>query len=148
MHRLKALAVLAAGLLLAGCASGPKYADMKSSIPPLAGDKGRIYFYRSSSMAGGAIQPKIVLNGAKVGSSKPGGFFYVDRAPGNYEVTCSTEVERKATFVLAAGQERFVKTSISMGLLAGHVTPELVDNGIGQTAVQGLKYSPDKADQK
>lgn len=99
-------------------------------------------------MAGGAIQPGIVLNGEKVGSSKPGGFFYVDRAPGNYEVTCSSEVERKATFVLAAGQERFIKTSISMGLLAGHVTPELVDNGIGQTAVQGLHYSPDKADKK
>jgi hypothetical protein len=142
------MAILAAGLLLAACASGPKYADMKSSIPPLASDKGRIYFYRSSSMAGGAIQPHVVLNGETVGSSKPGGFFYVDRAPGNYEATCSTEVERKATFVLAAGQERFIKTSISMGLLGGHVTPELVDNAIGQTALQGLHYSPDKAEKK
>lgn len=128
--------------LLAACASGPKYADVKSSIAPLAPAQGRIYFYRSNSMVGAAIQPSISLNGEKVGDSKPGGFFYVDRAPGNYEAVCGTEVERKATFTLSAGQELYVKTTISMGVLVGHVTPELVDPAEGLKAVQDLHYTP------
>ncbi len=93
-------------------------------------------------MGGAAIQPNIMLNGEKVGDSKPGGFFYVDRAPGNYEVVCGTEVDRKATFVLASGQERYIKTTISMGLMVGHVTPELVDSAEGMGAIQSLHYTP------
>src|ERR1700686_5101650 len=97
LRAVDAFSILAAGMLLAACASGPKYSDVKSSIPPLSSDQGRVYFYRSNSMMGSAIQPSIMLNGEKVGDSKPGGFFYVDRPPGNYEVVCGTEVERKAS---------------------------------------------------
>jgi len=74
--RLKTVAILTGALLLTACASGPKFADVKSSIPPLAEDKARIYFYRPGSMGGAAVQPSILLNGEKVGNSKPGGFFH------------------------------------------------------------------------
>ncbi len=50
--------------------------------------------------------------------------------------------------MLAAGQERYIKTSISMGFMAGHVTPELVDSSVGTADIQGLHYAPAKADQK
>jgi hypothetical protein len=143
LTKLKTLSVLAAGLLLTACASGPKYAEMKSSIPPLPADKGRIYFYRTGSF-GGAIQPSITLNGEKVGDSKPGGFFYVDRDPGKYEAACSTEVTKKIDFSLQGGQQRYVKTSVSMGLLVGHVTPELIDPDEGSEAIQTLRYTADK----
>ena len=147
LRMLKSISILAAGVLLVACASGPRYADMKSSIPPLAADKGRIYFYRSNSMLGAAIQPSIVLNGEKVGDSQPGGVFYIDRPPGKYEAMCGTEVERKASFVLSAGQERFVKTTISMGAVAGHVTPELVDSAAGMAAIQSLHFTAPKTAQ-
>jgi hypothetical protein len=148
LRALNALSIVVIGLMLAACAAGPKYSDVQSSIPPLSSEQGRVYFYRSSSMVGAAIQPSIKLNGEKVGASKPGGFFYIDRPPGNYEAVCGTEVERKADFVLNAGQQRYIKTTISMGVLVGHVTPELVDPTEGMAAIQSLHYAPPDSGQK
>lgn len=132
--------VLAMVGALAGCASGPKYTEVKTAIPSLAGDKGRIYFYRSNSMMGAAIQPSIMLNGEKVGDSVPGGFFFVDRPAGNYEASTATEVDRKASFTLDAGQLRYIRTSISFGLLAGRVQPEIVEPAQGEADLQETSY--------
>ncbi len=49
---------------------------MASSIPSLQIGRGRVYFLRSASMFGAAIQPDIRLNNEVVGESKPGGFFF------------------------------------------------------------------------
>ena len=68
-------------LLLAGCATGPKYTEVVSTLPSLTPSEGRIYFYRPSAL-GAAVQPEIKLNGQKVGTAKPHGFYFVDRAPG------------------------------------------------------------------
>ena len=117
---------VAALLLLSGCATGPKYTEVISTIPALAPSQGRIYFYRPSAL-GTAVQPDINLNGQKVGTAKPHGFYFVDRAPGNYEVSAATETEKKLTFTLEPRQERFVRLKIQMGLLVGRIVPELVD---------------------
>ena len=97
---MKFFLLVALSILLSACATGPKLAEIKSNIPLLSSDKGRIYFYRSSSMVGSAIQPSILLNGKVVGTSKPGGFFFVDEIPGPIEVATTTEVEKKLTFTL------------------------------------------------
>ncbi|MCU7929591.1 MAG: DUF2846 domain-containing protein [Candidatus Thiodiazotropha sp. (ex Codakia rugifera)] len=131
--------VLVSGLFSA-CASGPKYADVASTFPTLEADKGRIYFYRSGSMMGAAIQPSITLNGNIIGTSKPGGFFFVDANPGDQVVATSTEVEKKLTFLLDVGQVRYVKTKIGFGIIAGRVYPELVDNNIGEQEVKETSY--------
>lgn len=146
--RLRTLVILVPAILMTACATGVKYSDMKSRIPPVAADQGRIYFYRNSSPVGAAVQPSITLNGEVVGRSKPSGLFYVDRPPGNYEAACSTEVTRKVTFVLKAGQERYVKTSISMGFLVGHAIPELIDPEEGAQDIVTLHYAPAKAADK
>ena len=126
--------------LLGACASGPKMSDVASSIPSLRSDEGRIYFYRSNSMLGAAIQPSIYLDGQVVGSSKPGGFFFVDAKPGPKEVATTTEVEKKLTFTLDRGQTRYVRTAISMGVLAGRVQPELVDEATGASELKEMSY--------
>src|SRR5215470_15137586 len=92
---------------LAGCAtSGPKFTEMTTTTgAPAAPGSGRIYFYRTTVL-GAAVQPDVRLNGQVVGSAVPRGFFFVDRPAGNYEVTTSTEVERKLTFTLEPGQTR------------------------------------------
>jgi len=125
---------------LAACASGPKYSEVKSAIPTIPADQGRIYVFRSNSMVGAAIQPDVMLNGEKIGESKPGGFFYVDRPAGNYEIATSTEVEKKVTFVLEKGDAKYVKTSIGLGLFVGRVHPELIDPKQGQTEIEELSY--------
>jgi hypothetical protein len=135
------LLAVAAVVVLAGCATGPKLAEVKSQIPTLKPDEGRIYFYRDSTPIGAGIQPDIMLNGAKVGDSVPGGFFFVDQSPGAKEVSTSTEVERKLTFTLDRGQTRYVRTTVGMGLLVYRVYPELIDNATGEKEMADLSYT-------
>lgn len=138
--KVRLFAAVGVAALLSACASGPKLAEMQSAIPTLKADEGRIYFYRSASMFGAAIQPAINLNGAVVGDSKPGGFFFVDQPAGAKEVSTSTEVEKKLTFVLEPGQTRYVRTVIGLGVFAGRVYPELVDDATGEKELQESSY--------
>jgi len=126
---------------LAACATGPRHSDVAKGFPSLQAGDGRVYFYRSNSMFGAAIQPAINVNGKEVGSSKPGGFFYVDLPAGPVEVATATEVEKKATFVLGAGETRCVRTSPSMGLMIGRVIPELVDQKTCDEEIREASYT-------
>lgn len=126
-------------LLLAGCASGPKYSVVVSGLPALAPSKGRIFFYRPSAM-GAAVQPDIKLNGEKVGTAKPGGFYFVDRDAGNHTVSAATETEKRLTFALEPGQIRYVRLKMQMGILVGRVVPELVDGSDAVKELEGLSY--------
>jgi hypothetical protein len=93
---------MAMSLLMAGCASGVKHSEMAASIPTIKPSEGRIYFLRSPSLFGAAIQPDLRLNNQVVGESKPGGFFFVDRTAGKYVAAASTETEKTLSFVLDA----------------------------------------------
>ncbi len=129
-------------LFLSGCATGPKYTEVVSTIPSLTPSQGRVYFYRPSAF-GAAVQPDINLNGQKVGTAKPHGFYFVDRAPGNYEVTAATETEKKLTFTLEPRQERYVRLKIQMGVFVGRIVPELVDKVEAEGELQGLSFIAD-----
>ena len=130
-----------ASVLLAGCAtSGPKFSEMTATMSPRKPDMGRIYFYRTTVL-GAAVQPGVRLNGEVVGQAVPNGFFYVDSPPGNYQVSTETEVERKLTFTLEAGQVRYVRLNISMGFFVGHVYGELVEEAKGQEEIADLHYT-------
>jgi Protein of unknown function (DUF2846) len=136
------LALFVAALLaLDGCAtSGPTYTEFKPTAPKLDAEKGRIYLYRSSVL-GAAVQPAIKVNNDVVGAAQPLGFFYVDRKPGAYEISTTTEVERKLSLTLDAGQTRYVRLNISIGFFVGHVYPELVDNDVGEKEMQECHYT-------
>jgi hypothetical protein len=86
------------------------------------------------------VQPDVRLNGDVVGKAVPRGFFFVDRQPGNCEVTTSTEVERKLTFTLEPDQVRYVRLNISMGMFVGHVYGELVDEAKGASEIASMRY--------
>lgn len=58
------------------------------------------------------------MNNEVVGRSVPGGFTYVDRPPGKYVVTTTTEVENAVTFQLAAGESKYIKTAVSAASLS------------------------------
>ena len=81
---------------------------------------GRIYFYRSSVPVGLAVQPDININGVKVGSAVPNGFFFVDRPPGKYEISAKTETEEKVTVTLLAGETKYIQFYLSPGILLPH----------------------------
>lgn len=131
---------LAIAIVLSSCASGPRMSEIKSSIPTVKADQGRIYFYRSG-LLGGAIQPNVWLNGHVVGESKPNGFFFLDMPPGPMEVSTSSEVEKKLTFVLEAGQTRYVRLSVGLGILVYRIYPELSNATEAIQELQDLKYT-------
>jgi hypothetical protein len=122
-----------------GCASGTKFTDQQSLIAPLKTDMGRIYFYRTAVL-GAAIQPDVILNGEKVGKAVPQGFWYLDRLPGEYQVVTTTETKRKLSFTLAAGQTRYVRLDISIGVLVGQVHGELVEKEKALKELKNCKY--------
>lgn len=142
MRAIKTVLLSCALLSLFGCAaSGPLYRDVAASIPPVPAGKGRIYFYRPDTMLGAAVTAEIRLNDRVVGRSERGSFFFVDSNPGNYSVATSTEVERRLTFTLAAGETRYVKTSISFGALVGRINPELSGAAVGKSDIMELHYT-------
>lgn len=143
---LKYAAAAAAVALVSGCATGIKHDQMASSIPSLKAGEGRIYFFRSASMMGAAIQPDIRLNGQVVGASKPGGFFYVDRPAGNFVAAASTETEKTVSFALQPGETKYIRSSIGFGLVAGRVilepeTPEKAKAELGALSYTGTVAS-------
>lgn len=139
MMQFKRLGVIAIAMLaLAGCASGPAYKDVSGSFAPVPAQNGRIFFYRVTSL-GAALQPEVKVNGTGVGKSVAKGFFFIDRPAGDYEVNTTTELKKALTFHLDPGQTRYVRFGVSMGLLAGHVYPELVDESVGKAELEKTK---------
>ena len=139
---LKAGLAAAALVLVSGCATGIKHEQMASGMPSLKSGEGRIYFFRSSSMVGAAVQPEIRLNGQVVGTSKPGGFFYLDRPAGNYVAAASTETEKSVSFTLQPGETKYIRSSVSFGLVVGRVvlepeTPEKAKAELGSLSYTG-----------
>jgi hypothetical protein len=129
-------------LLLPGCASGPKFSTVMTTQSPMPADQGRIYFYRPSAL-GAAVQPDVFLNEQKVGTAKPHGVYFVDRAPGDCTVTASTETEKKLTFTLEPGQTRYVRLKIQMGFFVGRIIPELVDRSEAEEEMRDLSFVAD-----
>lgn len=128
-------------LILCGCAtSGQKFSESATGTAPGPGpEMARIYFYRTM-LLGMAVQPEVKINDEVVGRAVPNGFFYVDRKPGAYEITTTTEVERKLSLTLDKGQTRYVKLSLSIGFVVGHVYPELIDNDVAKKEMESTRY--------
>lgn len=140
MNPIRRLLLVSCVAAIAGCASGPKFSEMQSKIPTLASSEGRIYIYRDS-LFGAAIVPAVYVNGQEVGRSLANSFFFIDRPPGEYKVAATTEVEKSVSLALAAGESKFVKVSIGLGLFAGRPNFELVNESGARTALQSLSYS-------
>jgi hypothetical protein len=135
------LAAAAAIVALAGCATGVKYGQMATSMPAVKANEARVYFFRSSSMVGAALQPEIRLNDQVVGKSQPGGFFYVDRPAGKYTAATATETEKVLTFVLEAGETKYVRSSPSLGILVGRINLELEAPEKAKAELADLSYT-------
>ncbi|MFG6459077.1 DUF2846 domain-containing protein [Roseateles sp. BYS96W] len=115
---------------------------MSKTIPTLKAGEGRVYFFRSDSMMGAALQPDIRLNKEVVGASKPGGFFYVDRPAGSFSAATATETEKTLSFTLDAGETKYVRTSPSFGVLVGRIVLELEDPKKAQAEIESLSFVP------
>jgi hypothetical protein len=126
-------------LIITGCASGPRYSALHSTESPVPAGDGRIYIYRTA-IFGAAVQPDVKINDQVVGSAVPGGYFFVDRPAGNYQISSSTEVKRTLSLTLDPAQERYVRLNISMGFFVGHVWPELIENQEAEKEIKDCHF--------
>jgi hypothetical protein len=104
------------------------YAERHATEPPIPAGMGRIYFYREDGFFGSALHPTVMLNGVSAGdSSRPGEYFYVDRPPGDYTVSASTETKESTQFHLTAGKAMYVNFEVSMGVLLWRIVPHALE---------------------
>ena len=134
------LIVILAGLL-GGCATGPTYSAIEQRMPPTPEGEGRVFFYRPAALTAGALRPAILLNDLAVGKAEPRGFLFVDRTPGDYTVKTSVLIGHAKNFNVTAGQTQYVRLTSSVGVLAGHIIPQLVDESRARRELQGLAYT-------
>ena len=117
--------------------SSPKQSRLPQPRPPETGAStctGRPFSeWRCSPRSGSTARSSA--------QATPNGYFYVDRKPGTYEITTTTEVERKLSLTLDKDQMRYVRLGISMGFFVGHVYPELVDTDVGLKELQDCRYT-------
>jgi hypothetical protein len=91
MSRCRWIAVLLTLVLPACGQDGPPFIEAAASIPPVAPQMARIYFYRDLEIYRGLSWRYLYLNGQVVGISIPGGVFYRDVPPGLYLISVDTD---------------------------------------------------------
>ena len=137
---------LAAGFMAAGCAIGPKHASVADSIPEMnaSAGQGRVFFYRDGSPLGFAVQTTIYLNEDAVGKSKAGSFFFVDVDQGTCVVSCETEAEYTISFDLEAGETKYVRTRIEVGVIVGRIVPYVEIEEVAMKTLPSTAYIGDR----
>lgn len=128
--------------LLTGCAAtGQSFLSVATGLPPLKGDASRVFFYRTDSMVGAALQPEIRLDNQAVGKSQPGGFFFVDTSAGRHVASSQTENESKLEFDVEPGKTVYIESSISLGVLVGRVQLNLKPEALAVSDLSPLRYT-------
>jgi hypothetical protein len=137
------LAAIAATAVLTACTSvsGTKFAQQEAAMPKLRADQGRVYFYRVDAFTGGGLSAPIKLDGVTVGESLPGGYFFVDAAPGSHEASAATKVTRKLSFVLEPGETRYVRTKAQFDGKIGRVSLDQVSAEEARRDLPALNFT-------
>lgn len=142
--KLLSLAALAASVVLTACASvaGTKFVQQEAAMPKLAADQGRVYFYRVNALTGGGLNAPVKLDGAVVGESVSGGYFFVDAAAGRHEASAATKfVTKQLGFVLEPGETKYVRTKAQFEGKIGRVVPELVSADVARKELPSLNFT-------
>ena len=128
------LALAGIGLLLGGCASGPRFTP-DTTVPA---NRAAVYVYRPGTL-GAAVQPNVTANGVPLAPLKPQGYFVYHAAPGELELTAHTEATSSVTLDIKAGETYYVKGSIGMGFFVGHPHLLIVSNDVGAKEIGECK---------
>jgi hypothetical protein len=135
------LSAILIATILVGCASGPSYEEMSSSITNLSDTEGRVYIYRSkgSVYASPLLRLPVNINGEQVGNSIAGGFIYANLAPGSHEISVGI---RKLQLEVMAGTEQYVEIKKVSGIpMVGQDAPTLVSTEQGKEDLKGLAFT-------
>ncbi|HUC60947.1 MAG TPA: tetratricopeptide repeat protein [Alphaproteobacteria bacterium] len=115
-------------------ATGPTLQQAAASIPPVASDRARIFFYRPYNYVGSAGTPTVILDTSPVAPAQLNGAFYCDVTPGSHALWGTEYVSKPAFFSIAPGQSIYLRMDPS---LAGfEINP--VDANTGASEVKDM----------
>jgi Protein of unknown function (DUF2846) len=122
--------------VIVGCsASGPAF----KPIDPLPDGKGAVYIYRESSFVGGGVYGTVTADKIPITKIHNGGYFPYIANPGSVHFEVSTEATNEADVTIEVGKEKYLKTTVGMGLLVGHLKFSEVSPEIGEKEITECK---------
>ena len=152
---------------LVGCASGPShdpsfldsigptFTQYSADIPGISAGSGRIYIYHYLDydwLLSNERVASVRINNKFVATSYNGGFFFVDRPAGSYEVKISGGKLRKLQINLQSGEEKYInlfpksdRSRFALFLLHKalrytYVDLKLVDSAVGKAEIAEMRY--------
>ena len=137
--------VLAAGLMLLGCAAtvplAPATADLAAKSFKRSQDKASIYVARKGgSLVGPEVLFKVSLDGEVRGRIAAGTYFLFKEDPGTHTVAAiGLENEDFVTLETEAGKNYFLSIQAKFGLLSARTAIERLDNAEGRKFVLATK---------
>lgn len=100
-------------LVVAGCATGPRFT---SPIEPPA-DEAVVYFYRPYQYAASAVAPALRDNGKKITRLMTNGYYEYIVKPGKHEfVTDTMSIDKALSLKLEAGKTYYVRLEPISGM--------------------------------
>jgi len=139
MNKLRLFLGLLCLATVVGCAGGPDFKTYSATLSPPKEGESRVWFYRPSKMIGSAVQPMVYINDTPIAKAQPGCFFYADKAPGTYELRCTTEWADKNPLTVVENHPTFVRLSLLPGVFVGHILPKVVPEEDGLKEIQGCR---------
>lgn len=144
--KIVSLAIVAASLLLTGCASVEMASKEESTkakqfSAPSANNAG-LYIYRNSAL-GGALKKDIWVNDKCIGESAPHVFFFTEIEGGKVH-KLSTESEfspNDLALTAESGKNYFVRQYIKMGAFVGGAALEVMTEQQGKTDLASIELA-------
>jgi hypothetical protein len=143
---LRLTAVMAASLILTGCASvgmAPQEESAAAKQFPLPeANSAGLYIYRNSFI-GGALKKDIWLDGKCIGESAPDVFFYTKTEGGkSHDIDTESEFSpNRLSLQMEGGKNYFVRQYIKMGAFVGGAGLEQVSEEQGKQDIQKLNMA-------
>ncbi|MBT9097525.1 hypothetical protein KFZ76_07360 [Methylovulum psychrotolerans] len=129
--QLLALIILALTATTGCSVSGPAF----KPLDPIPANKGVVYIYRAPSFVGGGTYGTVTANSTPITKIKNGGYFPYIANPGPVHFEVSTEATNEADVIVELGKEKYLKTTIGMGFLVGHLKFSEVSSEIGKKEI-------------
>lgn len=124
-------------LLLVGCASvpmAPADLDAKAKQFTTVSNKSNLYIYRNEHF-GRAIPMTVSINGKVLGQTAAQTYFWLQLAPGQYNLDSHTENVSNLSLTAEPGKDYFVWQEVKMGLWAARSQLQQVDEKTGRDGV-------------
>ena len=127
-----AVTLLVSLFAVSGCVEGVSMYETPGAMAGPPAGMARIIVYRPAEMMGAGVQPVVRVGQRETGRCAPNGVFSIDVAPGEHNVSATTEVTSAVLVELDAGEVAYIRCGIGFGFFVGQPRLTLVERSIGR----------------